>query len=714
MSEVDRDAWLFGVCIKAPDGERPGWIEPLGSLTKNPGNEFAMEYRAEELQEFIGPTGRVFWPQSPPARTDFAGAIVRFRCYVKGDSNGFGVERDWLTVRRVGVEWEVHPYGYRILDSAPHIQWQNDPRWICSRTEGERVFIREFVQNRLIGPWRVGASAAVRIGARKLEPIQSLEPRIYPVRSLDDATNYFSGRVHPRDGHQKIEFLHRCPDGAHGPLVDLATRKQIANWIVERIESFASQFIIRLDEETPGWRRRFKEEIEASSRDDRAMHLDRWSRIESIVDALAFDGDQTRRLIQSSRFQSILDAALTAEIEVRTKAMASEITTAAERLAEEQINRQEERIDQAKKVADESILRTQEKVADAEARIQEARSHLARLDVEIQTRKHEWDERERAIAVLTAHWEESRERLARDVVLYQSLLPKAPTPTSSLIGNATSEPPVQLVEPPIVSEAVFVRKRLWPLLAARIHGLPRVDAMILHAAVYGVKATLIPSPAWARAYADALGGTGRLTFVNVHPTWLGFEDLWNGGLSRCWERASRGESTIELVLLRDFNRALPQCYARPLLDLIAGYADALPSPASGGWPSRLRILACPASPIDSLPLTTEVVQHFAAIRRDSTAQDSDKPDLLEHGHVPAGRWVVWGGNAATTNDVSKDLVRDFGPLASMAASDVAAIARRLSASGMAIREANAEACEMRISEPLSYLDEVADLSKGLP
>src|SRR5262249_39124794 len=154
-----------------------------------------------------------------------------------------------------------------------------------------------------------------------------------------------------------------------------------------------------------------------------------------------------------------------------------------------------------------------------------------------------------------------------------------------------------------------------------------------------------------------------------------FEDLWRGGLACCWERSALGPTAIELVLLRDFNRALPQCYARPILDLIAGYTEELPDPASGGWPPVLRLLACVAAKDDSLPLTREVVRHFAAVQR-AAAATRERARPLEEGHVPVECWVKWS-ETAPPSEPDTELIEDFGPLAWSTAAEVATIAQNL-------------------------------------
>ena len=229
-------------------------------------------------------------------------------------------------------------------------------------------------------------------------------------------------------------------------------------------------------------------------------------------------------------------------------------------------------------------------------------------------------------------------------------------------------------------------------------------ALLLHAAACGSKAVIVPTAAWARAYADALGAPACFSIVTVQPTWLGFDDLWRGGLARSWERAGLDPSAIEIVLLRDFNRALPQCYARPVLDVIAGFADALPDPGCGGWPDNLRLFACPSPPEEAFPLTVEVTRHFAAIQRSTPGAADQRAGQLMHGHAPAATWLSWCGPSAPTAP-DDEMAREFGPLAGSAAADISAISRILQANGMNQREANRTAIDVRVADPAEYADQ---------
>jgi hypothetical protein len=679
------DAWLLGYCLQCPDGSRFGRIAPLATLRKNAAGEFVVDRPAEELADVFGPSGLVFWPQNPAPPQDVSDCIVRFRCIPSPEHGDPETSRDWMRVLRAqNGGWDVQRHGFRLVDQGPDVQWHKDPRWIRSAAEGDRLFIRDRAGSRLIGPWRVGNEVASISGARQLlaHPLPN-KAFSFPVKSLK-SDSLFHDYIPALRREQPLEFLLYAPEESLGAPIDLATSKQLAKWLIERVVAAAPSLISQLDKEAQGWRGRIRDEIEGYLESDRQIFRDRWERLEGILEDLVFEAEEASRLLDDPKFQSRVDDLVRAAVEEKITAKAAEIEAAAQNATKQAIDALERQ------------------VGDVERRYVESKAKLDEVASELQARMSMLAERERAVSALSAHLDDSRERLARDIALYQSLLPGGVQPSVVSNDARTGKPPCRPLGEPIESESEFIDKRLWPIVDRWHRGQPRSMAVALHAAICGSKATLLPSPAWARAYADALGGTARLTVVNVQPAWLSFEDLWRGGLARCWERAILDPTAIELLLLRDFNRALPQCYARPILDLIAGFTEELPDPAGGVWPHNLRLLACTAASDESLPLTREVVCHFAAVQREAVVT-SGRAEPPGEGHVPFESWTRWC-NPALASEPDSELIGDFGPLARSTAAEVAAIARNLQATGMGAREAMRTARDVRVSDPTGYLE----------
>ena len=678
------ETWLLGRCDRCPDGERTGRITILSSLARSIDGDYIVTDLGRELKEELGPHQTVFWQQSPPHYQDVTGSFVRFRCERTLNHGDATTTKDWHRVRRSGNGWDVHRIGYRLIEQGPELEWRQNPRWVRGLTEGEQLFIDDRANDSLIGPWRVGHEIASDLPARELVPSSPNKVYSYQTKAIG-SDSFYTASFPTRGYHQNVEILIYPPEESAGRPVDIATPKQLAKWLVDQVVEVAPRFAPSFDREVPGWRSQIRSKIEQHVGDtERDLYRCRWERLERALDDFEFEAASVDKLLKSPQFEARFDGLLRSRLDAQIAARAEEIGTAARREFREESERLEREIGDLDRRYQDALARHDES----------ARSHQTRID--------ELTEREARVQSLTTHLTESRERLVKDLALYQLLpgavappaAPEAATPSRSVPSG-----------PAIVEIAAFIDQRLWPALARWYPGVPRVMAEFLHAAARGAKAVVVPSPAWARAYADAMGAA-NFTIVNVQPTWLGFDDLWHGGFGRCWERATRETDTLEIVLLRDFNRALPQCYARPLLDAVAGFAAELPHPGRGDWPGNFRLFACPAAADEALPLTNEVVRHFAAIQPSIPAASPDRPGAEVDGHVPLEAWLAWRRAVAMTT-TNPAVSSEFGPLAVAAMSEIADIADLLRSLGKGEREATKCAIELRVSDPAEYVDRAA-------
>ena len=175
------------------------------------------------------------------------------------------------------------------------------------------------------------------------------------------------------------------------------------------------------------------------------------------------------------------------------------------------------------------------------------------------------------------------------------------------------------------------------------------------------------------------GGTATIQMVQVEPTWLRFADAWKGHVEQCWVTAYQAPERLHLLLFEDVNRALPECWARPWLDLLAGFREMLPVAEQFAWPGNLRILACLAADQAALPLSKTVVRHWAGVSLQPLGDALASSPILREGHAPWEAWQAWG-----TQDAEQDTnkiwwlpngdegfnMKDFGPLARSVARDL--------------------------------------------
>lgn len=82
-------------------------------------------------------------------------------------------------------------------------------------------------------------------------------------------------------------------------------------------------------------------------------------------------------------------------------------------------------------------------------------------------------------------------------------------------------------------------------------------------------------------HAAQCAGNCSLFIQQVEADWLKFDYLYNHGLKAAWEKALNNPQIPCFFVLQDFNLAAFECYAKPLMDVLAGRRKALPGYPAG-------------------------------------------------------------------------------------------------------------------------------------
>ena len=110
-------------------------------------------------------------------------------------------------------------------------------------------------------------------------------------------------------------------------------------------------------------------------------------------------------------------------------------------------------------------------------------------------------------------------------------------------------------------------------------------------------------------------GNAKYVIQHTEPDWLHFKDFWNNGLSTIWNSAHNNPEIPHFFVLEDINLSSPECYVRPLLDVIAGIRSKIPF-AETNYPNNLFIFATKASsqnPTIGLKLYKETFPDWGSI-----------------------------------------------------------------------------------------------------
>ena len=138
------------------------------------------------------------------------------------------------------------------------------------------------------------------------------------------------------------------------------------------------------------------------------------------------------------------------------------------------------------------------------------------------------------------------------------------------------------------------------------------DRLLNVASIY--KAMFVKDIKMGIAIVEATGNA-KYIIQQVEPDWLHFKDFWSNGLGAIWESAHKSPDTLHFLLLQDINLSSPECYARPLLDMMNGVRKHIPYSGTV-YPNNLKIIATKisiAEPEIGLPLIAETFKGWGAV-----------------------------------------------------------------------------------------------------
>jgi len=134
--------------------------------------------------------------------------------------------------------------------------------------------------------------------------------------------------------------------------------------------------------------------------------------------------------------------------------------------------------------------------------------------------------------------------------------------------------------------------------------------------------------------ARALGNTVYI-LSQPSPKWFEFKDFWREALKGIWESAHANPDVWHVLLIENFNIASPDCWGKPLWNLINGWTSHLPCANTPTIPDNLRIIVSVAScnDPDSLGLPTKLADNWRSLDV-RVKSDRDWRDIFEE-ELPA-------------------------------------------------------------------------------
>ena len=639
-----------------------GRIRPLAVITERSSDGSWVVNRACVPGEF-GKTGLVYWRRIPSDQFHLAHSYVRFKVEPNTGTRTPGRDGDFdeyvvAEERRNGTMHRVRPLGLPILQEDD----VRGPERLVDANSGrplEMIVYRRRLKDTMIdGPWRVAAfDATGRLCLRPKEDDHVVEHAFW----LLGQETYHDWKTN--EGEDRAVLLVE-PAKAGGKVIDLLPASGLADWLV-RVLKGDKPLLSKLDVACPGWRGQVGGLLGAEVD---PLQRGRFGRLELALDALAADEARLSDLVESSRFKKILDDAIGREVATsreRIEAAAREETrgfVAQQRQEREQAKALAER---EKKALLREVDKVRAEVADAESLRAEARAKV--------------EQDESSIRIAADYLVESRERIIHDFSAFHGLIENARARGNGManghdpaVAKVLEAPTPERtgVEPqgPLIDDSdIFLDDRLTPALAAWGAEATRLQAKRLHAALLVCQWVAAPCPSWGVAYAEAIGASARHQIVAVEPTWLAFSDAWGGEVEAFWSEADERCDALHLLIFADADRALVQCWARPLLDIVSGLRRALPSGLR--WPKNLRVISCPSADEAALPVPDWVVAHWAGVKATSGGTCPEGP--IAPGHVTFAAWSGW----IMTPEDAPPLSDGLGVAARSAARERSALAR---------------------------------------
>ena len=606
----------------------------------------------------LGESGLVYWPKMTREQSQFKGRYVRFkveptqkRLDSKRPQDDYYVAEGWI-----GTPRRIAPIGFPIYPKDRFFGPERDP------TPGLGVGLILYLRHRggylIEGPWRI-----TEVGQPpKLCPQHHENGFVmkYALNRLDSNTYH----LWEKDKGENEAVLLVEPVKASGEIIELLPDSGLADWLI-RVLRRDKPLLSSLDLASPGWRGRLGELLETVTDEvQQRLEQGRFNRLEKALEAIAANEARLSDLIELPQFKGMLDAA----IERKVESERGRIETAALEETREFVRVEAQKREEALKETREFVSLEEQKRKEEREKTEQEKQELQQEVEKILTEGAEAqrfrdEAREKVeqdastIRAAADYLVDSRERIIRDFSAFQGLVEHARgngngtsnghvlnlVATIPAVPSMSPSPPEVFPEgPAITASADFIKRRLVPSLESWGAKASPVQAKNLHAALLSCRWVAAPCPSWGVAYSEALGvACARHRVVAVEPTWLAFSDAWEGEVESFWREAVARPDVLHLLIFADINRALAQCWARPLLDLVSGLRSVLPSGLS--WPENLRLMACPSADDAVLPVPGWVAAHWAEVKAAKGATPSEDP--IVSGHVPFEDWKKWIGTA---------------------------------------------------------------------
>lgn len=295
-----------------------------------------------------------------------------------------------------------------------------------------------------------------------------------------------------------------------------------------------------------------------------ALNEKRWERIRCHITKISYDLNEIRELKKNPAFGDIINASVEKNINTLIEEKKTEIERRKNALEQEFVQREKElhkELLQKKDSLEKDIEKLKESCSAIEKKNEELKKEYDRIEADIESANTEF----RTIS-------SQKEDLIKEIRIKTQLgLFNQPTASSWCYPLEHLNPNQESIK----KESITNRDEpLAQLLQEKILVIDDIDYGFLMCHQLGNVIYQLCQPS---------------------PKWISFQDFWNESLRSIWESAHNNPDVWHVLLIENYNIALPECWGKPLWNILSDRTTLLPCALIPNYPEKLRIIVSEAA-----------------------------------------------------------------------------------------------------------------------
>jgi archaellum component FlaC len=600
--------WAFGVISKRR-GEISGQIKALALIDEN--KKISKKLDEEGSLECFPPSGYVFAPSLLSGDDNLGvGDSVIFRFeenkQKKNDEHdSFIISPNTLSKKG----YMIHPIANDFIEAENYLKI-NELQHLLELSENILFFLG--TSDSVIGEFKVNMG--------EIRPKVGKEAKVWRISDCNIIE------------WEDALFLYDIPGSEIGyTYIDCMDSKQLSEWFREQLKKIDPAFIKQLDDTTK-WREELPKKFDDIDAHIKELNKTRLKRIMTILENIEFTRGEIEVLSNNfPDFKKVYE-------------------TKIEYFKEEYRNEFKREFEERRKKQNQEISDKQKEIQKLENDISKRKKELKKLD-DLTTEHKE----------TLNHLETNKERLLKDFSILQSVTnPNAIQPATS--SNSVLSYVIEEEKPlgtHFEKKEDFLERLKYFLNRYKVK--EEISKRLLNVAA-SFHCFVVPEVSFAIAFAEAVGNT-KYIIRQVEPDWLHFKNFWENGLGVLWDSSHKEPDTLHLLVLEDINLASPECWGRPLFDILAGLRKKIPY-GKTSWPSNLKIAATwlPSdNPKIGLPLYKRTFSHWGAVILNDFRSKQTGSFNLKEGYIMPQQLDEWKPDELEIDHLRDDIskIMDF-------------------------------------------------------